>query len=144
MVKQQKGPPGGPGTSCRTRDKKIGMVIDQRVSFSPQVWGQLEKDEISICYVHVLPVSIPSFRSCEEQNLFLMVSIRMSLVYIQFIDLFDGNCWEILSQHCCIRALCALYTRRRGFKGIRSQYSFNMGRKKHFQTLPDLSHQYHF
>lgn len=39
ILKQQKGPPGGPGTSCCTRDNKAVMVIDQRFSFSPQVRG---------------------------------------------------------------------------------------------------------
>lgn len=38
-LKQQQGPPGGPGTSCWTRDGKVMMVIDQRFSFSPQVRG---------------------------------------------------------------------------------------------------------
>lgn len=39
ILRQQKGPPGGPGTSCCTRDNKIGMVIDQGFAFSPQVRG---------------------------------------------------------------------------------------------------------
>lgn len=36
ILRQQKGPPGGP---CCTRDNKIGMVIGQRFAFPPQVRG---------------------------------------------------------------------------------------------------------
>lgn len=128
---QQRGPPGGPVTSCCTRGNKGVMVIDQWFPFSPQVKGQLEKCKLSIFYVHFLYVSITlSYLSevLRSRTCFHMMSPLEWISFRYNLDtLLMANLGNSSHRKCCIRVLHALNTRVRGFKGIRSQYSFNTG-----------------